>query len=67
MNVHEKNYHNLDLELVAVVSASKIWRHYIYGVHVDVFFGHKSLQYVFKLKIYIVSKEGDLSCLKIMI
>ncbi|WMV37778.1 hypothetical protein MTR67_031163 [Solanum verrucosum] len=24
-----------------------IWRHYLYGVHVDVFTDHKSLQYVF--------------------
>ncbi|KAH0709324.1 hypothetical protein KY284_010751 [Solanum tuberosum] len=35
--VPEKNYPTLDLELVAVVFALKIWRHYIYGIHVDVF------------------------------
>ena len=28
----------------------KIWRHYLYGVHVDVFTDHKSLQYVFTQK-----------------
>ena len=27
--------------------ALKIWRHYLYGVHVDVFTYHKILQYVF--------------------
>ncbi|WMV41650.1 hypothetical protein MTR67_035035, partial [Solanum verrucosum] len=32
---HEKNYPTHDLELAAVVFALKIWRHYLYGVHVD--------------------------------
>ncbi|WMV40886.1 hypothetical protein MTR67_034271 [Solanum verrucosum] len=50
MKVHEKNYPTHDLELVAVVFALKIWRHYLYGVHVDVFTDHKSLQYVFTQK-----------------
>ncbi|WMV50002.1 hypothetical protein MTR67_043387, partial [Solanum verrucosum] len=44
---HEKNYPTHDLELVAIVFALKIWRHYLYGVHVVVFTDHKSLQYVF--------------------
>ena len=44
---HEKNYPTHDLELAAVVFALKIWRHYLYGVHVDLFTDHKSLQYVF--------------------
>ncbi|WMV18658.1 hypothetical protein MTR67_012043 [Solanum verrucosum] len=48
--IHEKNYPTPDLELVAVVFASKIWRHHLYGVHVDVFIDHKSLHYVFKQK-----------------
>ena len=46
----EKNYPTHDLELAAVVFALKIWRHYLYGVHVDVFTDHKSLQYVFTQK-----------------
>ena len=28
----------------------KIWRHYLYGVHVGVFTDHKSIQYVFTQK-----------------
>ena len=44
---HEKNYPTHDLELGAIVFALKIWRHYLYGVHVDVFISHKNLQYVF--------------------
>ena len=44
---HEKNYPAHDLELASVVFALKIGRYYLYGVHVDVFINHKSLQYVF--------------------
>ena len=47
---HEKNYLTYDLELAAVVHALKIWRHYLYGVHVDIFTDHKCLQYIFKQK-----------------
>ena len=50
LKVHEKNYPTHDLELAAVVFALKIWRHYLYGVHVDVFTDHKSLHYVFTQK-----------------
>ncbi|KAH0633127.1 hypothetical protein KY284_035913 [Solanum tuberosum] len=50
LKVHEKNYPIHDLELAAVVFALKIWRHYLYGVHVDVFTDHKSLHYVFTQK-----------------
>ena len=44
------NYPTHDLELAALVFALKRWRHYLYGVHVDVFIVHKSLQYVFTKK-----------------
>ncbi|XP_070017436.1 uncharacterized protein [Nicotiana sylvestris] len=47
---HGKNNASHDLELEAMVFALKIWRHYLYGVHVDVFTDHKSLQYIFKQK-----------------
>ncbi|XP_070055051.1 uncharacterized protein [Nicotiana tomentosiformis] len=30
---HEKNYPTHDLELVAVIHALKMWRHYLYGIH----------------------------------
>ncbi|KAH0761202.1 hypothetical protein KY290_017275 [Solanum tuberosum] len=50
LKVHEKNYSTHDLELAAIVFALKIWRHYLYGVHVHVFTDHKSLQYVFSQK-----------------
>ena len=37
LKVHEKNYPTHDLELLAVVFTLKIWKHYLYGVHVDIF------------------------------
>ncbi|KAF3622302.1 Potassium transporter 7 [Capsicum annuum] len=42
LKVHESNYPTHDLELLVVVFALKIWRHYLYGVHVDIFSNHKS-------------------------
>ncbi|XP_070054171.1 uncharacterized protein [Nicotiana tomentosiformis] len=45
---HEQNYPTHDIELAAVVFALKIWRHYLYGVHIDVFTDHQSLPYLFK-------------------
>ena len=50
LNVNERNYQTHDLELEAVVFSLKIWRNYIYGVHVDVFTDQKSLLYVFTKK-----------------
>ena len=47
LKTHKKNYPRHDLELAAVVFALKIWRHYLYGVHIDVFMDHKRLEYVF--------------------
>ncbi|KAH0639227.1 hypothetical protein KY285_035813 [Solanum tuberosum] len=35
LKVHEKNYPTHDLELAVVVFALKIWRDYLYGIHVD--------------------------------
>lgn len=47
---HEKNYPTHDLELATVIHALKMWRHYLYGIHVDIYTDHKSLQYIFKQK-----------------
>ncbi|WMV08795.1 hypothetical protein MTR67_002180, partial [Solanum verrucosum] len=49
LKIHEKNYLTHDLELAEVVFALKIWRHYLYGVHVDVY-RPQELQYVFNHK-----------------
>ncbi|WMV41728.1 hypothetical protein MTR67_035113 [Solanum verrucosum] len=50
LKIHEKKYPTHDLELAVVVFALKIWRHYLYGFHIDIFTNHKILQYVFKQK-----------------
>ena len=47
---HEENYPTHDLELVVVVFALKIWRHYLYGVPGRFFTDQKSLQYIFTQK-----------------
>ena len=44
---HEHNYPTHDLELVAIVFALKIWRHYLYSDQFEVFSDHKSLKYIF--------------------
>ena len=65
--VHEKNYPTHELELAAVVFALKIWRHYLYGVHVVVFTDHKSLLYVFTQNELNLSRGDGLSFLRIII
>ena len=50
LRLNKRNYPTHDLELAAVVFTLKKWRHYLYGVHVDVYTDHKSLQYVFTQK-----------------
>ncbi|XP_060211709.1 uncharacterized protein LOC132639265 [Lycium barbarum] len=47
LKVHERNYPTHDLELLTVVFALKIWRHYLYVVRCEVFTNHRSLQHVF--------------------
>jgi hypothetical protein len=44
---HEINYPAHDLELVVVVHALKIWRHYLLGNVCNIFTDHKSLKYIF--------------------
>ena len=44
LKVHERNYPTHDLELAAVVFALKICKHYLYGVCVDLYTHHKSVQ-----------------------
>ena len=45
LKTHEQNYPTHDLELVAVVFALKIWRHYLYGENCKNFTDHKSQKY----------------------
>ena len=47
---YEQRYPTHDLELVAVVFALKIWRHYLYGDKCEIYTDHKSLMYFFTQK-----------------
>ena len=44
---HEQNYATHDMELAAIVFVLKIWRHYLYGEHFEVYLDHKSLKCIF--------------------
>ena len=50
LKTHEQNYPTHDLELVAVVFALKIWRHYLYGEICRIYTYHKSLEYLLTQK-----------------
>ena len=43
---HENNYPTHDMELVAIVFAFKIWRHYLYREKCFIYTDHKSLKYL---------------------
>ena len=44
---HEQHYPTNDLELIAIVHAIKIWRHYLIRNKCDIYIDHKSLKYFF--------------------
>jgi hypothetical protein len=44
---HEEHYPTHNLELIVVVHALKIWRHYLIGKRYEVYSDHKSLKYIF--------------------
>ena len=48
---HEQKYPTHVMELAAVVFALKIWRHYLYGGHFEVFSDHKSMKYIFTQRV----------------
>ena len=50
MKDYEKNYPTHDLELAIMGFALKMWRHYLYGVHCDIYTDHKNLKYIFTQK-----------------
>jgi hypothetical protein len=47
---HERTYPTHDLELVVVVFALKLWRHYFYDETCHIYTDHKSLKYIFMQK-----------------
>ena len=61
---HEQNYPTHDLELASVVSALKIWRHYLYGKEFEVYSDHKSLKYIFMQRDLIMRQRRWMEFLK---
>jgi hypothetical protein len=47
LKTYERNYPTHDLELATVVFALKIWWHYLYGEHCEIYTDHKILKYFF--------------------
>jgi hypothetical protein len=47
LKCHEEHYPTHDPELLAIVNALKVWRHYLLGNLVHVYTDHKSLKYLF--------------------
>jgi hypothetical protein len=47
LKAYEQNYPTHDLELAAIVSTLKIWRHYLYCEKCEIYTNHKSLKYIF--------------------
>nr|GEZ26966.1 hypothetical protein [Tanacetum cinerariifolium] len=64
LKAYEANYPTHDLELVAVVFALKIWRHYLYGETCNIFIDHKSLKYIFTHNELNIRKRRWLELLK---
>ena len=64
LKLHERNYPTDDLKLAVVVFALKIRRHYLYGVHVDVFTDHKLPQFGFTKKELYLRQRRWLELLK---
>ena len=57
---HEENYPTHDLELVVVVHALKIWRHYLLENKYEIYTDHKSLKYIFtQSKLNQSKKDGQ--------
>ena len=50
LKTYEVNYPVHDLELVVVVFALRIWRHYLYRSQTQIFTDHQSLKYVMSQK-----------------
>ena len=47
---YETRYPTNDLELATVVFTLKMWRHYLYGVHCEIYTDYKMLKYLFTQK-----------------
>lgn len=46
----KENYQSHDLELAVIVFSLKMWFHYLYGFHFEMYTGHKILKQLFVQK-----------------
>ena len=46
----EKNYPTHDLELTVVMFALKMWKHFGYSIHYDIYTDHNNHKYIFTQK-----------------
>jgi hypothetical protein len=61
------HYPTHDFELVVVVHALKIWRHYLMGKICELYMDHKSLKYIFTQPDLNLRQRRWLELIKIMI
>ena len=61
---HELNYPTHDFELAVVVSALKIWWHYLFGEQCQIFKDHRSLKYLFIQKEFNLRQRRWLELIK---
>jgi hypothetical protein len=64
LKTYEQNYPTHDLELVAIVFALKIWRHYLYGEKSEIYTDHKSLKYLLTQKEFNMRQRRWLELIK---
>ena len=50
LKTYECNYPTYDLELVAIVFALKLWRHYLYRETCEIYIDYQSLKYMLTQK-----------------
>ena len=46
----DKNYPTHDLELIVMIFALKMWKHFLYSVRCDIYTNHKNQKYIFTQK-----------------
>ena len=56
--MYDNYYRTHDLELVVMVFALKMWRHYLYRVHFDVYTDHKVSSMILPKRCWISNEKG---------
>jgi hypothetical protein len=64
---HEENYATHDLELLAIVYALRVWRHYLIGWKFELKMDHCGLQHIFTQRDLKHDNDVGRNCLESMI